>query len=87
MRRADALAPALAAEETLAVNARHADALRRAEAGFRAALAGLEARPGQPIELVSADLRGGLDALGEIAGRVDNERMLDALFLTFCIGK
>ncbi len=87
VRRADALAPALAAEETLAVNARHADALRRAEAGFRAALAGLEARPGQPIELVSADLRGGLDALGEIAGRVDNERMLDALFLTFCIGK
>lgn len=85
--RADSLAPALAAEEKLAVNARHADALRRAEASLRSALAGLRATPPQPIELVSADLRAGLDALGEIAGRVDNERMLDSLFSTFCIGK
>jgi tRNA modification GTPase len=85
--RADSLAPALAAEEQLAVNARHADALRRAEGSLRAALAGLRSTPAQPIELVSADLRAGLDALGEIAGRVDNERMLDSLFATFCIGK
>jgi tRNA U34 5-carboxymethylaminomethyl modifying GTPase MnmE/TrmE len=28
-----------------------------------------------------------LDALGEIAGKIDNERMLDHLFKTFCIGK
>ena len=28
-----------------------------------------------------------LDALGEISGKVDNERMLDQLFSTFCIGK
>ncbi len=87
VRHADALAPALAAEEQIAVNARHADALRRAEAGFRSALVGLRDEPPRPIELVSADLRAGLDALGEIAGRVDNERMLDSLFATFCIGK
>ena len=87
VRHADALAPTLAAEEQIAVNARHADALRRAEAGFRAALTGLRDEPPRPIELVSADLRAGLDALGEIAGRVDNERMLDSLFATFCIGK
>lgn len=85
--RADSLAPALVAEEQLAVNARHADALRRTELSLRAVLAGLRATPPQPIELVSADLRAGLDALGEIAGRVDNERMLDSLFATFCIGK
>lgn len=85
--RADALAPELAAEEHIAVNARHADALRRAGYGLEAALSGLQAQPPQPIELVSADVRGALDALGEIAGRVDNERMLDALFSTFCIGK
>jgi tRNA modification GTPase len=85
--RADSLAPSLAAEEQIAVNARHADALRRAELGLRAALTGLRAAPPQPIELVSADLRGALDALGEIAGRIDNERMLDALFASFCIGK
>lgn len=85
--RADALAPDLAAEEHIAVNARHADALRRAEDCLVAAMRGLGAQPPQPIELVSADVRGALDAFGEIAGRVDNERMLDALFATFCIGK
>lgn len=85
--RADALAPALASEEQITINARHADALRRAEAGLRSALAGLRASPPHPTELISADLRDALDALGEIAGRVDHERMLDALFATFCIGK
>lgn len=85
--RADALAPALAAEEHLAVNARHADALRRAGGSLEAALDGLRSAPPRPIELVSADLRAAMDALGEIAGRIDNERMLDSLFATFCIGK
>lgn len=85
--RADALAPALAAEEQIAVNARHADALRRAADGLRSALDGLGAAPAPSVELVSADIRGALDALGEIAGRIDNERMLDALFASFCIGK
>jgi tRNA modification GTPase len=85
--RADSLAPALMQEEHLAVNARHADALRRAEMSLRAAVEGLRATPPRPIELISADLRAAMDALGEIAGRVDNERMLDSLFSTFCIGK
>jgi tRNA modification GTPase len=85
--RADSLAPALVQEEHLAVNARHADALRRAEMSLRAAVEGLRATPPRPIELISADLRAAMDALGEIAGRVDNERMLDSLFSTFCIGK
>lgn len=84
---ADGLRPTLFAEEQIAINARHADALRRASEGFQAALSGLTAEPPAPIELVSGDVRAGLDALGEIAGRVDNERMLDALFANFCIGK
>ncbi len=84
---ADGLRPELFAEEQIAVNARHADALRRAEASLREALAGLSAAAPMPIELVSGDVRAGMDALGEIAGRVDNERMLDALFANFCIGK
>lgn len=84
---ADGLRPELFAEEQIAVNARHADALRRAEASLREALAGLSAAVPMPIELVSGDVRAGMDALGEIAGRVDNERMLDALFANFCIGK
>lgn len=87
VEQADGLRPELFAEEQIAVNARHADALRRAEASLGEALAGLSAAPPMPIELVSGDVRAGLDALGEIAGRVDNERMLDALFTNFCIGK
>ncbi|MBC8012344.1 MAG: tRNA uridine-5-carboxymethylaminomethyl(34) synthesis GTPase MnmE, partial [Burkholderiales bacterium] len=84
---ADGLRPPLFAEEQIAINARHADALRRAEIGLRTAMQGLQATPPAPIELVSGDVRAALDALGEIAGRVDNERMLDALFANFCIGK
>ena len=42
---------------------------------------------GTAVELLASDLRGVLAAYGEISGKVDNERMLDALFATFCIGK
>jgi tRNA modification GTPase len=85
--RADALRPAMAGDEHIAINARHADALRRARESLAAADTGLRAEVPAPIELVASDIRGALDALGEVAGRVDNERMLDALFATFCIGK
>ena len=72
-------------EEIIAINARHADALSRAQAGIVSALAHLEGNG--PVELLAADLRTALDAYGEIGGRIDNERMLDHLFATFCIGK
>ena len=53
---------------------------------------GLAAARGQwrdhgPVELVASEVRGVLDACGRITGRIDHERMLDALFATFCIGK
>lgn len=80
-------APDSAEGDEVVVNARHAEALRRAEAALHAVVEGLSATPAAPIELVSSDLRGALDALGDIAGRVDQERMLDALFANFCIGK
>ena len=71
--------------ETIAINARHADALGQARlclVDAQTKLAGNE-----PIELLASDLRGVLEAYGSISGKVDNERMLDALFSTFCIGK
>lgn len=82
--RADAFA-GQQGDEVIAINARHADALRRAGDCLRAARAKL--LDGGPVELLASDLRGALDACGEICGRVDNERMLDHLFKTFCIGK
>jgi tRNA modification GTPase len=72
-------------DELIAINARHADALGRAQDALRASLAKLDGN--EPVELLASDLRGALDAFGQIGGRVDNERMLDHLFATFCIGK
>jgi tRNA modification GTPase len=40
-----------------------------------------------PIELLASDLRGVLNAFGEILGKIDNERILDHIFAKFCIGK
>ncbi|AWN48399.1 tRNA uridine-5-carboxymethylaminomethyl(34) synthesis GTPase MnmE [Methylobacterium terrae] len=40
-----------------------------------------------PAELVAEDLRLAVRALGEVAGRVGVEEMLDRLFSSFCIGK
>ena len=72
-------------DELIAINARHADALRRARVSLQAAAAKL--KQNDPVELLASDLRAALEAYGEIAGRVDNERMLDQLFASFCIGK
>jgi len=72
-------------EDVVAINARHAHALGQARADLAAAVQKLGA--GEAAELLASDLRGALVSLGEISGKVDNERMLDALFANFCIGK
>lgn len=72
-------------EDFVAINARHSHALEKARNDLREGRKKL--LNSIPIELVSSDLRSSLDALGEILGKIDNERMLDHLFATFCIGK
>jgi tRNA modification GTPase len=72
-------------EERIAVNVRHAHFLSEARACLGSALAKIGSNG--PAELLASDLRGALGALGEISGKVDNERMLDQLFASFCIGK
>lgn len=81
---ADGLAPDTG-DDAVAINARHAHALNQAKTDL--ASAQLKLGENAASELVASDLRGALAALGEISGRVDNERMLDALFANFCIGK
>ena len=71
--------------DLIAINARHAHALGQAQECLAAARVKL--RDGTAVELLASDLRGVLTAYGAISGKVDNERMLDALFATFCIGK
>ena len=72
-------------EDMIAVNARHARSLGEARVGLSRAIERL--RASGEIELAASELRGVLESYGEIMGKVDNEKMLDALFATFCIGK
>jgi len=72
-------------EERIAINVRHAHFLAEARACLTSALEKVSSKG--PPELLASDLRGALAAFGEISGKVDNERMLDQLFASFCIGK
>lgn len=73
------------AESAVAINTRHRDCLRRALAACDEARSAL-AKNLAP-EFVAIDLRGALQAVGEVIGHADLENILDALFATFCIGK
>ena len=69
----------------VAINARHRDCLRRALAACDEARHAF-AQNLAP-EFVAVDLRGALQAVGEVIGHADMEQILGALFATFCIGK
>jgi tRNA modification GTPase len=79
--RVRALCGAGVAEAPLITRARH----RAALVDCGAALARAQAAT-QP-ELIAEDLRLAARAIGRIAGRVDVEDVLDAIFREFCIGK
>jgi tRNA modification GTPase len=72
-------------DDLIAINARHSHALEQAEKCLARVKQQLMNEP--PSELVASDLRGALESFGEISGKVDNEKILDELFATFCIGK
>ncbi|MCW1921554.1 tRNA uridine-5-carboxymethylaminomethyl(34) synthesis GTPase MnmE [Luteolibacter arcticus] len=72
-------------EHAVAINTRHRDCLRRADESLEAAEVLLESAAAP--ELAALELRGALDALGEIVGKVDTEAILGAIFSQFCIGK
>lgn len=61
----------------------------RHRTALEAALACLErvGTAGHDLELVAEDLRGAVDALAGLVGRVDTEEVLGAIFARFCIGK
>lgn len=63
---------------------RHLDAARRAAAHLRQAADTLE---GSAIDLASVDLQAAQLALSEITGDQVEEKLLDKVFSTFCVGK
>ena len=67
------------------VNARQADALRRAGDGLRRASDAL--REDMSLEFVALDLRIAVGAVGEVVGKTTTEDLLDAIFRQFCLGK
>jgi len=73
------------AESPIITNTRHQDALRRAQESLEDVIASLENE--MPPDLVSVDLRIGLDALGDIVGKTTTEDILDRIFSQFCVGK
>ena len=71
--------------ETVVTNARHADALRKANANLYRVIDGLNNQI--QTDLLAQDIRYALEALGQITGEVTNEDLLANIFGKFCIGK
>ncbi len=69
----------------IAINARHQACLKSA-AGFLDAAHRAIAQSVSP-EFIAVELRAALDAIGDVAGRLDAEQLLGEIFNRFCIGK
>ena len=72
-------------ESPIVTNARHQEALRRANEGLNYAIESLA--NGMPPDLIAVDLRISLDGLGDIVGKTTTEDILDRIFSQFCVGK
>ena len=72
-------------EAAMVTRLRHRAGLLKAEDALEKAL---ESVTGQvSLEFIAMDLRGAIDALGEITGAVTVDDILDRIFSEFCIGK
>lgn len=66
-------------------NARHRDALIRAEASLSSAILAVES--GISIDTTFIDIEDAISALGEIVGLTVSEEVVDKIFHSFCVGK
>jgi tRNA modification GTPase len=69
----------------IAISVRHQACLQKAITDSEAAKNGLANN--ELPELISIELRGALDAIGDVIGRHDTEDLLGRIFREFCIGK
>lgn len=74
-----------AANLDLTINQRQAAALTRAYSSLQQVIATIG--DGLPLDFWTIDLRGTIQALGEITGQEVTESVLDRIFSRFCIGK
>jgi tRNA modification GTPase len=73
------------ADVRVAINARHQACLQSAKQLLVAG--GRSLQDGESPEFISIELRGALDAVGEVIGKLDTEDLLGKIFSEFCIGK
>ena len=73
------------ADMDLAINQRQAAALTRAKISLEQVIEAVNAT--LPLDFWTIDLRGAIQALGEITGEEVTESVLDRIFSRFCIGK
>jgi tRNA modification GTPase len=74
-----------AVETVVVTGARHAQALDTAKRALRHA--GQTTAAGLPGDFIAIDVRGALDALGEITGETVTEEIVHRIFQDFCVGK
>jgi tRNA modification GTPase len=74
-----------AADLDLAINQRQAAALTRAKTSLQQVQETIAQQ--LPLDFWTIDLRGAIQALGEITGEEVTESLLDRIFSRFCIGK
>ncbi len=72
-------------DQTIVTNARHYDALSKANGSLDAVLRGMD--EGVTSDFVALDIRQALHHLGEITGEISTDDLLGNIFSTFCIGK
>lgn len=72
-------------DQVLVTNARHKQALERAKKHVQEIINGIEYEI--PGDLLSIDVKGAWEALGEITGNTVGEDLIDRIFRDFCIGK
>ena len=72
-------------DETIVTNARHFQALQRADQSLADVLKGMDQHV--TSDFVAMDIRQALHHLGEITGEISTDDLLGNIFANFCIGK
>lgn len=71
--------------DNLLINSRHKECLERAKFMLQKCLESINIKV--PVDFVVIDLRGAVQALGEITGKQVSEKIIDKIFSEFCVGK
>ncbi len=72
-------------EKLILTNIRHKTALEKTKQSIVNIFETIDL--GLPLDLISVDLKEGLDSLSEITGEISSEDVLDHIFAKFCVGK